>query len=357
MNVLFVDQYGDLGGAQLCLLDLVPAVLEEGWRAQAAVPEGPLAKRLRAFGVGVREIRVGEYGAGRKSLADMIRYMGAMRRVASGLREHEADLVYVNGPRVLPAVALARPRGAVLFHAHSVVRDPASRLVLDWSLRRTRAKVVAASKFIDQGVVVPNGVADMSRARVPRPAPAIGMIGRIAPEKGQLEFVEAAGRLSTSDARFIICGAPLLASPPYAGRVRERARGLPVEFLDWTDDVASVLSGLDILTVPSVGEEGSGRVVLEAFSAGVPVVAFASGGIPELISEGRTGFLVKERTGAALADRLREVLAAPALVAEVARNVRTEWETRYTLEHFRRRMIGVMRDAAAGRRGARDAAE
>src|SRR4030095_8548742 len=92
--------------------------------------------------------------------------------------------------------------------------------------------------------------------------------------------------------RFILCGAPLFSNPRYFELVREAAAGLPIEFLGWRDDVNDTLSELDLLIVPSASVEGTTRVILEAYAAGVPVVASASGGIPEIARDGETGFLV-----------------------------------------------------------------
>ena len=69
-------------------------------------------------------------------------------------------------------------------------------------------------------------------------------------------------------------------------------RGCRLSFWDGREDVGAVLAGLDLLVVPSTEAEATTRVILEAFSAGVPVVAYAVGGIPEVVRDGENGFLV-----------------------------------------------------------------
>ena len=64
-----------------------------------------------------------------------------------------------------------------------------------------------------------------------------------------------------------------------------------VVFPGWVTDIHSALAATDLLLVPSAGHEATTRVILEAHSAGVPVVAFRSGGIPEVVDEGRDGWL------------------------------------------------------------------
>ena len=115
-------------------------------------------------------------------------------------------MIYVNGPRLLPAVPAGRP---VIFHCHSLLdKRYAVRLVLG-SIRSTRATVIGACRFVLAPLrlagahVVYNGVREFA-PRVPGDTFRIGMIGRIAPQKGQAEFVRAARGLR--DCRFTICG-------------------------------------------------------------------------------------------------------------------------------------------------------
>ena len=98
----------------------------------------------------------------------------------------------------------------------------------------------------------------------------------------------------------MIYGAPLFgesAVARYAAQVRTDAEGLPVEFAGWVDDIYACMAQLDLLLVPSAGHEATTRVILEAFAAGLPVIAFASGGIPEVVDDGVTGLLAKTSRG------------------------------------------------------------
>ena len=108
MNILFLDQYSDIGGAQACLLDLLPAIQARGWTAHVAVPgERALVDRLRSMGVAVREIPCGPYGSGTKSPLDFLRFALDIARQTRALqrliRRTPFDVIYVNGARLLPA--------------------------------------------------------------------------------------------------------------------------------------------------------------------------------------------------------------------------------------------------------------
>jgi glycosyltransferase involved in cell wall biosynthesis len=179
----------------------------------------------------------------------------------------------------------------------------------------------------------------------------IGVVVRIAPEKGQATFLRAAAMLAPRfpRARFVICGAPFWAERSYGDEVRRLAEGLPVDFLEWQDDVAKILADLDLLVVPSV-QEGMPRIILEAFSAGLPVVAFPACGIPEAIEDEVSGFLVPASTPEALAARVGDLISGdPARLAAAARIARGEWERRYTLAAYREEITGLMRDLASRR--------
>jgi glycosyltransferase involved in cell wall biosynthesis len=119
------------------------------------------------------------------------------------------------------------------------------------------------------------------------------------------------------------------------------AEGLPVEFTGWREDVGEVLRELDLLLVPSTSAEATTRVILDAFSAGVPVVAYAVGGIPEIVRDGENGFLARERSPESLAERVKEAMATD--LDWIARRARVEWERRFTLKRYRDEMVMVYR--------------
>src|ERR1019366_8113365 len=367
MNILCLDQFGELGGAQRCLLDLMPAMADRGWSVHVAAPgNGQLAERAAAIDATVDPIRCGPYSSGKKTLADMARFLAEAPRLSGEIRglvwRYDADLIYVNGPRLLPAAALAARKGPrVLFHSHSMLNGPARR-VAGRSLAMARATMVASCRFVasplvpysgDRGIrVVYNGVRHMS---LPSRAPAgaefrIGLIGRISPEKGQADFLRAARILHNAapQCRFVICGAPLFSNPAalrYCGEIEALAADLPVEFAGWTEDVEGVLATLDLLVVPSAPFDATPRVILEGFAAGVPVVAFASGGIPEIVEHGVTGFLVEARSPKALAFAIRDLLREPHRLREASGKARAKARTEFSLERYRAQMLETIEAA------------
>ncbi len=104
----------------------------------------------------------------------------------------------------------------------------------------------------------------------------------------------------------------------------------------------AILARLDVLVVPSLREPGAPRVVIEAFAARVPVVAFVSGGIPEIVLHGKTGFLIEPPTAEALGAKLRALLDDPDASRAAADRAQEAWKEQFTLEHYQREVLEVI---------------
>jgi glycosyltransferase involved in cell wall biosynthesis len=353
MNILFVDQFSEPGGAQLCLMDLLPAVMARGWNARLLVPgAGALAAWCERAGIPVHPMRPSGYANGPKSALDVLRFGVHTPRTRRAIREivarHAIDLVYVNGPRVLAAAV--RPGCPVVFQAHSVVAGRFSQRVTEISARRAGATVIAVSEFVARhfpgAVIAYNGVPDFGgagRTFAARPA-RIGIVGRIAPEKGHLDFVQSARAVAMEnpEARFPVYGERLFSDASYDRKVRAAAQGLPIEFCGWSKDVGAAMRDLDILVVPSGPKEAATRVIMEAFSAGTPVVAYRAGGIPELVEDGRTGILVERDDIAGLTRAIISLLRDPRRMEALSAAGRCEWHRRFRIETFRERVCEVI---------------
>lgn len=363
-----VDQFGEIGGAQRCLLDLLSGWPADEARAIVAAPDhGPLLASVRGQGFETRALRGGEYEQGRKSAWNLLRFpldvAGQRRTLSRILEEHSVDTVYVNGPRVLPAAALAAGgRRRLIFHAHNHLGHRYETTILRWALRRCPSEVIACCEYVAAALrgtvtthvrVVPNGVPEIPfrmRSRVPGEAWRLGIVGRISPEKGHLELIEAL-RTITREGRRIrlsIHGTVMFSNTAYAEDVRGCAADLDVRFCGWTDDVGSALHQFDVLVVPSIAEPGLPRIVLEAFSAGTPVVAAPTGGIAEAVTDAQTGFLAPDATPSALALTLRRVMDLPAdELRRVTRNARAAWQAQWNVDRWRREVLSAIYSGSA----------
>jgi len=361
VRILFLDQFSDLGGAQFCLRDVLFEVNRLGWQAEVAAPgRGPLLDFARRCGLAVQSLPLATYTNGRKTASDVLRFgvdtVRTARLLRRVLQERPADLIYANGPRLLPSVYGLRV--PVLFHAHSLLDKRYARTTAGWVLRGLQARVLACSQFTALPLrtllgpgsvrVIYNGVSD--HGFCPRNSSGgpvrVGILGRIAPEKGHLDFLRAAVAMQDrKDVQFSITGAALFSDDAYEKSVRAVGAAAAVEFRGWTDNVSQVLHDLDILVVPSAGHDASPRVILEALSAGTCVLAYPSGGIPELIRDRYSGLLTTSASPRELARMMGALAANRELRSRLAANGRREWETRFRVERFRSEVCAVISDA------------
>ena len=143
-----------------------------------------------------------------------------------------------------------------------------------------------------------------------------------------------------------------------AARLRARAAELGV--LDRVrfagalppDQVAALLATSQVLLAPSVvdrkGNRESGLIVVkEASAAEVVPIGTRHGGIPEIIDDGRTGYLVPERDASALADRLRQVVVDPLLRERLGRAAREKMLREYDVRARVRALESLYDEARA----------
>ncbi len=369
MNILCLDQFSSLGGGQRCLLDLLPALANRGWQVRVAVPgEGPFCTAVRKLGLPIDVLRHSSYTNGRKSFGAFTKFALDLQRLARAIRRltitHSIDLLYVNGTRLLPAAALVgRCRSIpVILHCHNRLLEPSTISLMGYSMRFTGAHLIACCNSTAEPMrrymqservsVVYNGIPGFrQRALSPTPPRRIGIIGRIERDKGQLEFIIAARAIFRHfpEVTFCVIGAPLFTTSDYLDEVIAASQDLPVEFAGWHDDIGAVLSNVDLLVVPSTQIDSTPRVILEAFSAGVPVVAFPSGGIPEILTDCETGFLTIASTPEALAERIGFVWNMPqAQLTSVIGQARQSWQDNFTLERYQEQVSDIVDQVLTG---------
>lgn len=337
-RVLIVSLASSAGGAERSMLLLARELPAHGWSPIVACPPGDLARRARAAGARVVETRwlsvpaISTKDGGRKRYAVGLmaaalgRSVANAARVAYLARRLRADLVISNSNAAHPFVALGGliARRPSVWHVRDIVEEGFGRRLLGL-FGRVPAAVVAISHPVAETVahsrvqVITNPIEPSPAGATPawrNGAPVVGFLGRLDPPKGIEDLCEAA---RTVDAKFVVVGASLNAPPGYAESLRALAESRAPGRFDFVGPVAepgTALAAFDVLAMPS-RREPWGRVAAEALIAGVPVVAAASGGLPEVVRDGVDGFLYPPGDVGALADRLRTLLDDPALRARM----------------------------------------
>ena len=182
---------------------------------------------------------------------------------------------------------------------------------------------VALGAKRERVTVIPNGV-DVERFAAAQPdpsvrgengAPVVGSVGCLAARKDYPNLLEA---LALLDRRGRAFRAVVVGEGKERGALERQAEQLGlssrVRFLGERPDVERLLPGMDVFVLAS-REEGIPNALLEAMAAARPAVATAVGGTPEVMEDGRTGWLVPPRDPDALAAALEAALSDPAEAA------------------------------------------
>ena len=359
-RVLFVSHDSGMAGAEMCLLDLVRGIDRNRYEAVVIIPrDGPLKKEMERTGSRVVVSRTRWWVArGRKSrheLKDIVLNMPArVAPIRHLIRKDRIDLVYSNSIACIDGAVAAKVAGVPhVWHVHELMsknREVQSYIPM-WMVRflvgALSTRVIVPSKAVQRDIAGPlstkkirviyNGI-DVDRFRngddrarrngfraelgIGSDIKMVAMVGLFITIKGHLEVVEAARIVceERKDVVFVFIGGGNIS---YRGRVEQRVRELNLEphfiFLDFRNDIDTVLNGLDILVCASWVESFS-RVVCEAMAAGKPVVATRCGGPEELVVDGETGTLVPVRCPEAIAAALLKMSNDPQLMRRMGEN-------------------------------------
>jgi glycosyltransferase involved in cell wall biosynthesis len=333
-----VDHAPVMGGAELFILKLARHAAA-GSRARVVVvcpAASELADRCRAAGIEVRAAAMPHFTS-----AQAARIPAAVLRLARVLRRAPPGATVVASSAwsqalVAACVPLLSGRPVVhLLHEQDTAKRRSARIVL----ARTGLPVAIGANAVATYVAALGGApvaqinnvlgdAELAAAAVaPRRAPGarreaatrpvVGVLARLIPEKGIVEFVEELSACHHAWHVAHIAGGAQDAS--YAARVARRisALGLAdrIALRGHVGDVAAFLDGLDVLIVPSIGTEGQPTVVLEALARGVDVVVRT-----DVFSADYSGLPVAAyRDGADLRAALGALPGTPAPLDELAR--------------------------------------
>ena len=337
IRVVYLDHVARLSGGEIALMRLLT-------RFQNVTPhvilgeDGPLAQRLQQAGVSVevlaiapsaRDVRRDTVRFGATTPASAFHTLTYIVRLAARLRTLDADIVHTNSLKagVYGSIAAKAAGTPLVWHvrdriAEDYIPAPAVRLVRGL-IRHLADGVVANSTATletipaaDRGReswVIPASVEVSSLPRRPSSgATRFGMLGRLAPWKGQDLFLRAfASAFADGQERAVLVGAAMFGEEDYERELHTLAGSLGiaerVEFRGFREDVWPELAGLDVLVHASIIPEPFGTVVLEGMAAGLAVLAADEGGPASVIRDGETGRLFRSRDADSLASAMRSL--------------------------------------------------
>jgi glycosyltransferase involved in cell wall biosynthesis len=351
MRILQISSARAMGGGERHVVDLANGLASRGHEVFAAVvPGSPLTSELTAMP--------------RENLTDVpLRNsldVASALKLARFVRRNQIEIIHAHLARDYPLAALAarRAKRAQLILTRHVL-FPLGRI--HRVLLRRVARVIAVSQAVADGliaqeifdrekiVLIHNGI-DIDRFAQPMESDSmgpqktgarrcVGMVGELAPIKGQENFLHAAAIVSSrrDDVDFIIAGEDhsrtgenRLNLERMIGELELNQR---VRITGWADDVVELLRTFDVF-VSASSSESFGIAMVEAMASGVPVVATMTAGAQEIIDDGETGMLVPISDAEALAKAISELLDFPTTRERLAAKALRLVSERFSLDRM-----------------------
>lgn len=308
--------------------------------------DGPIRKELDARG-----IRCIAWGPVTEP-TDKLGYLRALWRMLRLLRRERIEVLHINHRFWRPAEVLAAflLRIPVLVHFHLVNQQEGS------FMSRCSAAICVSQYVARESVpntlakhVVHNGVqlARFEKGRdmraewsIAQDAVIVAFLGQIREIKGVQDFITMALQIPRRDVCFLIAGEcrdPQKFPGSYSEKnLKEMTDGDGrVHYIGYVNEVENVYRTADIVVVPSRWQEPLGLINLEAAASRKPIVATRVGGIPEAVDDGVSGYLVEPGDVKALASRVAELIADPALRKRMGDAGRARVERDFTIRPVR----------------------
>lgn len=317
-QVAFISQFADfVGGGEHSLFDLM-RYLPAAWQPLLLTPTaGALSSEAMAAGIEVAYLPMPKLG---------LASIPALFSWSAWLRKARPAILHANNSRAAVYAGLAaRLHGVpMLFHCRISEPDPP----LDGLIARLASRIVCNSCAVAErfaawpgkAQVIYNGVSLLEPPVRDKPWGAESILlfaGRLSEEKQPDEAVRLFAELADDfpGLHLAMAGGDDPHDPAYSDGVRRAAEGLRcterIHWLGHCDAMVDWYAVADLLVVPSK-HEGFGRVIVEAMGCGVPVAAYAVGGIPEVLQNDVQGVLVPAGDEGAMLDALQRMFSDPA---------------------------------------------
>ena len=340
-HILFFDCNSQWGGQEYVASKQAQRLLAEGYQVSLVChAHSPFLSTMRVPGVETIGLDMGEQitdYSGRSNKWRLARdYVDLTLRLHKTLRDLHPSLVYALGSRsaksVLPAVILQSlpfcwsvhnqyPVGGLdrilLWRSDAVicVSDAVRRHFVPVATDQRKLYVVYNSINVS-AYASADGSGIRHELGLESDDLLLGLVGRISLAKGQLEFVRTVIPLmeEVEQLHVAIVGQPVEADQGYLQRIQELIWNSPAyarfHLMGWRVDIQRIMRSLDLLVLPSL-HEAFGIVLVEGMAAGKPVIAYAVGGVPEIVVDGVSGCLIPPGDVTRLMRTVRRLLSHP----------------------------------------------
>lgn len=351
-----------VGGAHISVSLLIEGLRNTRYEPVVVVHEdGPLTGFLDARGITYQRIALPSYvGSRAGAAATAIDLLRSCLPLVKFVRRADISIVHCNDSRMnMTWVVPSRvARAKFVWHQRAVFTRQRSMTLLIGVAHET----LCLSQFVAQGLpsrarcrIVPNpfetnGFVQPARERLLAElgrrdeAVVLGFFGRLVGGKRPdflVDVLAHVARKSNRDVVGCIFGADAgLLGPEIAAYAADRGVADRVFLMGFRDPIAPWIAACDVMLAPSLNE-AFGRSVVEAMSAGVPVIASRSGAHGEIVDDGVTGFLFDPSSPEEAAALLVGLISDIGMHQRIAGNARDAAATRYSVEQHVRHVTDV----------------
>jgi glycosyltransferase involved in cell wall biosynthesis len=361
MKILFLDQSGKPGGAELCLIDIAKPYSDRckvGLFADGSFKNLLIQNKIPVQVLATQAIQVRKESSLAQGLGSLGQLAPIITKVAKIAREY--DLIYANTQKALVVGAIASfiSRRPLVYHLHDILSDEhfsQTNRRIAVTCANLASLVIANSQasktaFVKAGgranvtEIVYNGFdskiyqisdPDVKQLRQELSLEGqfvVGHFSRLAPWKGQHILIEALAKCP-EEVTVLLVGDALFGEQDYVDSLHSQVTNLGLEkrvkFLGFRSDIPQLMSACDLVAHTSISPEPFGRVIVEAMLCGTPIVAAASGGAIELVEHDINGFLATPGKPQELAQIITACLQEPEKTAVIANNARITASQRF----------------------------
>ncbi|MCP2730841.1 glycosyltransferase [Limnofasciculus baicalensis] len=334
MKILFVDQSGKLGGAELSLTDVsqpyqtcLVCLFADGLFRELLEK-----KHIPVQVIATEQIKVSKESGILESLNSLTSLLPLIKQITKIAKNY--DLIYANTQKALVVSALSSffSRRPLVYHLRDILSPDhfsrTNRTVAVTLANRFASLVIANSKATQDAFIAAGGRKEITEvvyngftpekyitteANITKTRQDLGLDGkfivghfsRISPWKGQDILLEALAKCP-NDISAIFVGDALFGEQDYVEYLHQQVTALNlkerVKFLGFRSDIVPLMSACNLIAHTSTAPEPFGRVIVEAMLCGCPIVAAAAGGAMELVENEETGWLFSPGNSQQLAD-------------------------------------------------------
>jgi glycosyltransferase involved in cell wall biosynthesis len=352
------------GGGIVSGKEIVSLLLGRGLRAAGWNPEfitskwgdGEFVRRLEHDGFEYQRLRLGFISASLRPgplfmTLDQLRYWPELAYQYTRLMAATSPraVIHTNWHHALLLLPFLDPHRDV-FWVHDLLPNSPRYSRIFQAIGRRVGRIVCVSRAAAQNaialgvpksrvVVIHSGLSPFEPTSAPggHPILRLGIVGQVGPWKGHDDLLDALALVSRDGVRILlrIFGAGTLS---YIDLLKRRVNELglqgQVEWCGVVKDPRAIYGNIDVCVVPSRCEEALGMSALEASAFGRPVVCTSRGGLPEVVDNGVTGFVVETEHPEQLGQAIRSLARDRDLIRVMGNSARERVQSKFALDRF-----------------------